>query len=206
MSDAHLSTTELVRWRDDGEGDRDRIVGHLAVCALCRRAAAELERERPADAAPARFDPKEFVAAGYRAGSRPPPRATLRLAYVAAAAVVVLAAVLLPSWLRDRSDSALRGGDASLVLVAPVAATIAAQDVVFEWKAERAVDRFRITIVAIDAPGTPLIDREVSGTRYTPTEEERARLRPGQALHWFVEYRDAGGVVATSPAARFTVR
>lgn len=51
MADAHLSSAELVAWRDAGTGDRDRIVTHLAACAACRHAAAELERERPAESA-----------------------------------------------------------------------------------------------------------------------------------------------------------
>jgi hypothetical protein len=207
VSDAHLSTSELVRWRDAGVGDRGRIVAHLATCAVCRHAAAELERNSPAESVPARFDPKDYVQAGYRAGARTPQtRSTVRLAYLAAAAVILLAAAILPLWLRDRSDSALRGGAAAVVLVRPVDATVAVQDLVFEWKAEPGADRFHLTIVAIDEPGKPLIDREVSGNQYTPTDEERARLRPGRALHWFVEYRDPGGGTGTSPAARFTLR
>jgi hypothetical protein len=207
MSDAHLSTTELVRWRDDGAGDRDRIVGHLAVCAVCRHAAAELEQERPADVAPSRFDPKEFVPAGYRAGARPAaPKTFTRLVYVAAAAVVVMAAVLVPAWLRDRADSTVRGGDTAVVLVRPVDATVALSDLAFEWKAEPGFERFRLTVVAVADPGKPVIDREVTATRYVPTDDERRRLSSGQSLHWFVEYRNAAGVVGTSPSARFTLR
>jgi hypothetical protein len=207
MSDAHLSTSELVRWRDDGVGDRDRIVAHLAACAACRRAAAELERERPADGEPTRFDPQEFVAAGYQPASRGRvPQTGRRLVYLAAAAAVLLAAVLIPSWLRDRADSAVRGGESPVVLVRPVDSTVPVRDLTFEWKTDRGADRFRLTVVAIDAPARPLIDREVTGTQYVPADDERRQLPQGQPLHWFIEYRDASGVIGTSPAARFTLR
>src|SRR5687768_47398 len=102
MSELHLSQSELAGWRDRGEGDRDRIVGHLAACAACRHAAAELERERPLDAGvqPEHFRSRDFVAAGLRAsghltqGSYVPRR----LAYLAAAASLVLAAFIVPVW------------------------------------------------------------------------------------------------------------
>jgi hypothetical protein len=206
MADAHLSASELTRWRDHGEGDRDRIVGHLALCAACRHAAAELERHRPVDGA-SQFEPRDFVAQGYRAGS-PAARsgATRRLVYVAAAAVILLGAVLVPSWWRERSDSALRGGETAVTLVGPVETTVSAQDLAFEWRAESGVDRLRLHVVAIDDPATPLIDRDVNGTRYEPAADERSRLRPGTELHWFIEYRDGGTATGTSPAARFRVR
>lgn len=207
MSDPHLSTTELVRWRDEGAGDRDRIVAHIAACAACRRAAADLERERPAGGAATRFKAEDFVAAGYRTGSaghRSPWRS--RAVSLAAAAAILLAVIAVPSLLRDRSNATLRGGDARVVLVGPVDAEIPAQDLAFEWRAEPGVDRIRLTVIAVDQPGTPLIDREVSGSRYAPTDEERARLRTGRPLHWFLEYRDTGGATGTSPSARFSLR
>jgi hypothetical protein len=208
MADPHLSPSELTRWRDEGAGDRDRIVGHLATCAVCRHLAADLERERPPEDAAARFHPQDFVPEGYRVGSRRMPGSALprRLAYLAAAAAIVLAAVYLPPWLRDRSTSSLRGGDAPVVLVRPVDSTVPSQDLAFEWTAASGLDRLRLHVVAIDDPATPLIDREVSGTRYEPTADERRRLQPGKELHWFVEYRGGGTAAGTSPAARFRVR
>ena len=207
MADVHLSSSELMRWRDEGAGDRDVIVAHLAFCAACRRMAADLERERPPESGPVRFQPRDFVADGYRAGSRRVlPAAATRLVYLAAAACFVLAVVFLPSWLRERSESAIRGGGAPVVLVRPVDSTVPSQDLAFEWKADPGVDRFRLHVIAIDDPGKPLIEREVSGTRYEPTQEERSRLQPGRDLHWFLEYRDGGTATGTSPAARFRLR
>jgi hypothetical protein len=207
MADAHLSHSELTRWRDQGEGDRDRIIAHLATCPACRHAAAELERERPLDGQASQLRPQDFVARGYAAGSRPGlTRTTSRLVYLAAAAVIVLAAVLAPSWWRARSDSALRGDATTVTLIGPVDATVSAPDLTFEWSAAAGIDRLRLHVVAIDDPAKPLIDREVSGTRYEPTADERSHLPSGSDLHWFIEYRDAATATGTSPAARFRLR
>src|SRR5262245_48020190 len=118
MADGHLSNAELLRWRDEGAGDRARIVAHLASCPACRQLAAELERERPADTPPARFDPKEFAPAGHRAFGRRPAGA--RLAWMAAAAALLVAAVWIPARLWDRSGPTLRGGTTPVTLLRPV--------------------------------------------------------------------------------------
>jgi hypothetical protein len=207
MSDVHLSTAELLRWRDQGAGDRDRIVGHIAMCPACRRTAAELERARPADTDPVRFQPSDFAATGYDAGERRPVWFGVpRLAYLAAAAAVVLAVLVVPLWQRGQSDSAVRGRTSPVVLVRPVDATVTAQDLAFEWRASAGVDRFRLIVTATDDAATPIVDRDVSDTRYVPTDAERAKLQPGRQLHWFVEYHTAGTATGTSPAARFRVR
>jgi predicted anti-sigma-YlaC factor YlaD len=206
MAEAHLSDAELTRWRDHGEGDRARIVAHLALCTSCRHAAAELERHRPVDGGPSQFRPEEFVAHGYAAGSPARTRLTARLVYFAAAAAVLLGIVLVPSWWRERSDSALRGGETPVTLIGPVDTTVSAQELGFEWRAESGVDRLRLRVVAIDDPAKPLIERDVSGTRYEPAADERSRLQPGSELHWFIEYREGGTATGISPAARFRVR
>jgi hypothetical protein len=207
MSEPHFSRSDLAGWRDDGVGDRDRIVSHLAVCAACRHLAAELERDRPLDigVVPGRFRPQDFVSIGLRAGapSTSPPNVLRRLAYLAAAASLVLAAIVVPYWMRE-SETALRGAVAVVALVQPVDATVALETLTFEWKAGDIAGPLRLYVVALDDPATPLIDRDVSGSRYEPTAEERSRLRAGREYHWFVEYR--GGGAGTSPAARFRVR
>jgi hypothetical protein len=204
MADAHLSTAELQRWRDEGAGDRAHIVGHLAACPACRQTAADLERDRPADGMPERFDPRDFAPAGYRAG----PRQAVsrgRLAWMAAAAALVVGVVSVPLLLRDRPGSTLRGGADAVTLVRPVDTPVARKDVAFEWRVSSGVEVVRLTVTTLDGAAAPLIERDVSGTRYVPTDEERGRLRPGQAIHWFVDYREAGGATGTSPAARFTL-
>jgi hypothetical protein len=204
MPDAHLSTADLLRWRDDGAGDRARIVTHLASCAACRQTAAELERDRQADGGPEHFDPRDFVPTGHRAFT-PRSGSRARLAWIAAAAAVVVAALWIPTRFGDRSDSTLRGSGAPVTLVRPVGAAVNRGDVVFEWTLQTGVEAVRLTVTTLDGAATPLIERDVSGTRYAPTDEERGRLPPGQTIHWFVDYREAGGTTGTSPAARFTL-
>jgi hypothetical protein len=209
MSELHLSRSELADWRDQGLGERDHIVAHLAACAACRHVAAELERERPlaAGEAPARFRPRDFVAAGLRAGGHSAPARAMpsfRLVSLAAAASLVLAALVVPRWLTDTEEAAVRGGIAGIAPVSPVDATVAVDTLAFEWTAGATAGPQRLYVVALEDAGTPLIDRDVTGTRYAPTPEERSRLQPGREYHWFVESRGAGAGVSAS--ARFRIQ
>jgi len=210
MADAHLSRAELVGWFDDGAGDRDRIIGHLAACAACRHAAAELERDRPAEATvPLRLRPEDFVAAGLRAGrpsARGPRGARRSAVYLAAAASLLIAAIVLPAWWREPPGPALRGADAVVTPLRPVGATLDLDSLVFEWTATPAAGALRLHVVSLDDAATPLIERDVSGARYEPSADERRRFQPGRDYHWFLEYRGAGAGAGTSAAARFRVR
>jgi hypothetical protein len=209
MSESHLSRAELTVWRDRGAGDRAQIVGHLAACAACRHVAAELERERPldAEAQPERFRPRDFVPTGLQAGGRrgrvwAAPR---QFAYLAAAASLVLAVFVVPAWLRDRPDPVVRGGGAVVAPVSPVDATAAIGTLAFEWTAQASAGPLRLVVIALDDAGAPIIDRDVTGTRYAPTADERGRLRAGREYHWFVEYRGAGAGAGVSASARFRI-
>jgi hypothetical protein len=206
MSD-HLSRDELTMWRDAGAGDRARIVSHLAACAACRRTAASVEEDRPADGGPPRFDAADFLARGYRAGAQPPAsRWGGRQVWIAGAAAVVILA-LIPTW-RARFDdrSAVeRGGPAALVVVRPVDTVVSADELTFEWKGTAAGDRVRLNVVDLGNPGEPLIEHEVAGSRYDPTPEERRRFRPGHTVHWYIEVRNRASA-GPSPAASFRVR
>lgn len=203
MSDVHLSRAELEEWRDRGAGDRAQIVTHLAACVPCRALAADVERHRAVEAA-TRFDAHDFVQAGYRAGTGP-PRSMKPLRQwmwpAAAAAVVVLA--LVPLWLTrfDQSPEVMRGGAATLVLVQPSNVSVSPGDLAFEWRGTSAADRVRLNVIDLDRADAPLIDRDVSGSRYEPTSEERSRFRSGQSVHWYIQVGSE-----TSPAASFRVR
>ncbi len=119
----------------------------------------------------------------------------------AAAAVVVLA--LVPLWLTrfDQSPGVMRGGVATLVLVRPSNVSVSSADLVFEWRGPSATDRVRLNVIDLDRADAPLIDRDVTGSRYEPTPEERSRFRSSQSVHWYIQ---AGS--ETSPAASFRVR
>lgn len=205
MPDLHLSHEELTAWRDQGTGDRAHIVAHLAACAACRTVAAEVERSRPAEGPPVRFAVRDFVSRGYRArGPSAVPRSAGAWVWLTAAAVVV-ALALVPVWLaRVDGPPVTRGDAAPIALVRPVDVSVVASELTFEWTGTSTGDRVRLNVVDLEKPGDPLIEREVEGSRYVPTLEERQRFRPGQSVHWYVEA--LGGHAGTSPAARFRVR
>lgn len=209
-ADGHLSRDALIAWRDAGTGDRDRIVAHLAACEGCRREAASLERLRPADAAPARFDPADFVAQGYAAGGGGAASQSWRVrsiaAAVAAAAVLLLGALIVPGWLRGDHNAppVVRGGETRVTLTRPVGVTVPVDALIFEWRADPPPDSARLLVFDLDRPADPLLRRDVASTRYEPTTEERQRLPRGRELVWFIEYR-SGGATATTPSARFRV-
>src|SRR5687767_1960545 len=99
MSELHLSRDELIAWRDEGAGDRARIVTHLAACEACRGIAADVERNRPADQRAAPFDAADFVPHGYRtATATAATRSAKRWVWPAAAAALIVLA-LVPVWL-----------------------------------------------------------------------------------------------------------
>lgn len=209
MSERHLSVAELAAWRETGAGDRDRVIAHLAVCATCREAAADLERSRLDDAAtPLRFDPAEFVPHGYRVGAATTGTASpaRRWIWLAAAAAVVLAVVVpLRLATNDRSQEPTRGDRPTITLVRPVNVAVSADDVAFEWRGTGTDDRVRLTVVDLDRPDEPVLVQDIVGARYEPTAEERQRFSSGRELRWFVELR-SGPAIATSPTARFRIR
>jgi hypothetical protein len=119
----------------------------------------------------------------------------------------LLALALVPMWLArlDDRSTTMRGETPLLVPVHPMDVAVTPDELTFEWQGTSGTDRVRLNVVSIDRPGEPLIDREVTGSRYEPTSEERRRFQPGQSLHWYVEAR-GGTAGGTSPAARFRVR
>ena len=207
MSELHLSRDELIAWRDEGAGDRTRIVAHLAACEACRGIAADVERNRPVDEALPRFDARDFVASGYRAVATATTSRTARRWMWPAAAAALIVLALVPVWLArvDDAPDTLRGNQTALVPVRPVDdVSISADELTFEWRGASATDRVRLNVVDLDQPDQPLIEREITGSRYEPTVDERRRFRSGQSVHWYLEPRSGSG--GPSPTARFRVR
>jgi anti-sigma factor RsiW len=206
----HLTPEELRRWRDEGaEVDRQRVVTHLAECDACGARFAELVRTPSPGALPVRLRPEEFRPRGHRAFAHRQPGLmrwpALHPALAIAATLIVvagIAALLAPD--ERSSNPVVRGTTASVVLQAPVGVVTDVSAVSFEWAGE-STSGYRLRVFDLSAPATPLIDRDVTGLGYDPTQEERARLRPGGTYHWFVEYQTAAGTATVSPAATFAV-
>jgi anti-sigma factor RsiW len=111
----HLSRDELIQWRDRGNAaDRERITSHLATCASCAAAYAELIRTAPATQMPIRFNPEEFVARGYAVRRDPPQNAWPAFVTswkVWASAFSAAMAVLLVVLVAPRFDSGVTPGE-----------------------------------------------------------------------------------------------
>ncbi|HEY7445405.1 MAG TPA: hypothetical protein VH701_23460 [Vicinamibacterales bacterium] len=111
----HLMRDELIQWRDHGNAaDRDRITSHLATCASCAAAYAELIRTAPATEMPTRFNPEEFVKRGYAVRRDPSPSAWPAFVTswkVWASAFSAAMAVLLVVLVAPRFDSAVTPGE-----------------------------------------------------------------------------------------------
>lgn len=194
----HFTDVELQRWRDNGpEGDRDRVVRHVAECAACaRRYAAAI---RTHDAVEPDPDVADFVAAGRRLGSRAAPvwRRPWALSLGAAAAVAI--AIVAPRFASHEEGSpasVLRGG--AVQALTPSGETSAA-DLRFGWSSGVSTGRFRIDIG--DANG-PIASSEAASSPWVPPAEIRARLRGGVTYWWQVAALDDRGSIVTSSARR----
>lgn len=202
----HLTRDELLAWRDaPADGERARIVGHLASCDECGAAYAELIRTRPADAAPARFDERAFAERGYAAARpSPPPAPWLRprvLVPLAAAAAVILA-LALPARDEERpADDADAVRGSKLETIAPDGRISGPLE--FRWMTP--FDRVRYVLNVTDANGNPVATRETRTGRLDADAALDAILQRGVTYRWTVTAVDeAGEVIATTPPRTFT--
>ena len=204
----HLGRDEMLRWRDEGgEGERSRVLGHLAACDTCRREYADLVR----DAEPsgeAESLATEAVAAGMDAYPSAHPRAARNRSVVwaasgLAAAVLVGSALILitpPPHGDPPNEDLLRGEE--IRIVAP-AGTVSGP-IAFQWSSPLRSTRFRVWVH--DAGGAVVHSAISTEERLQPPPEVQSRLRPGQAYKWEVEAFDAAGErIARSREQDFTL-
>ncbi|MBI1874086.1 MAG: hypothetical protein HYS05_09385 [Acidobacteria bacterium] len=203
----HLTRDELIQWRDEGAAaDRDRVVGHLAVCDECGARYAEIIRTRPVEHAAVVLRPADFVARGYKAYAGPArrpegPASWLRdwrpLTVAAAGIVVVGVAIFGPSAWRhvqplesDVERATIRGG--SLVAVMPAGRLTAAPSA-FEWHSPIEAARYRVDV--FDPRQQLILSMRATGDRLVLTSELRDRLTPGTRYAWKVIALDEAGTV-----------
>jgi hypothetical protein len=206
----HLTRAELESWhRTAIEAERDRIVGHLAVCDACAATYAAIVRAH-VDEAPSHFDTRDFREAGYGAlAPAPRRRFVLRpgLLVPLAAAAAILLAIWVPSSRRadhsgQRPPQVMRGAGTPQTL-APSGDVEGAIE--FRWTAAPGADRYAIEVK--DQTGRRVFYRETRDERLTSDPEIAAILSRGGSFTWTVATLDgAGEILAQSTPRSFTHR
>jgi hypothetical protein len=207
----HLTRAELESWhRTAIEADRDRIVGHLAVCDACAATYAAIVRAH-VDEEPSHFDTRDFREAGYGALAPAPRRRFFfrpGLLVPLAAAAAILLAIWVPS-LRPADDSdetpsrVLRGA-ATPQAIAPSGDVEGAIE--FRWTAAAGADRYAIEVK--DHTGRRVFYRETRDERLAAADAALlAALARGGSFTWTVATLDgAGEILAQSTPRSFTRR
>jgi hypothetical protein len=201
----HLSLEELERWwREGPETERDRIVGHLAVCDDCGARYGRIVDAQPVAASPAPETKRDLAASAFRVYPR--PRRGLRtllsplaLAGVAAAAVLLIAIGV--ATLRPTSDpGGIRG--TSLQPLSPIGQ--ARPPVEFRWESPVRASRYRLEVT--DAEGRSLFVL-FSERESLPLPRERLEeLEPGREYSWeVVALGPSGEEIMKAPRRSFSV-
>jgi hypothetical protein len=202
----HLTRDQLLAWRDaPSPASREMIIGHLAACDECAAIYAELIRIRSVEQPPERFDPRDFVEAGYAAARPPVPLVAFRprLWVPLAAAAAVVLAVLLPL-MRPATDAVvptdtLRSG--AVEALAPAGPT--AGVIEFRWTSPAAADRYAVEVK--DPAGQRIFYRETREAQLAGDAVLVAALQPGMRYTWTVTALDATGeTLSQSPPREFT--
>ena len=196
----HLTRDELERWWAQGRApDRDRIIGHLAVCDECvalYRTALDSRPVKERTVTPA----ADVVKLGYRAykSDRPPLLEFLRrpsgyAAVAGLAAALVLLAVLVPARLRDQAalniqdDPGVRG--AGVQLLSPAGPSEGPLE--FQWTSSVRAATFRVDV--LDTNRQPLFTAIVAEERLKMPDQLRRQLTAGVPYSWRVTALDVRG-------------
>jgi hypothetical protein len=202
----HLSREELKRWWEEGPAEeRERIVGHLAVCDECGALYGGLidgwELDNPKPATESR---PELAARGYRA-YRPRGSGVLSLppllwGAAAAALLVALGVLTLRAPGLGDDPGAIRG--ASLQPLSPIGRVDPPFD--FRWESPVRAFRYRIEIVDAERRSRIVLYSEVESIALSPDRLEE--LEPGMEYAWFVVALDESGEeIMRAPLRLFSV-
>lgn len=202
---AHLTREAMIAWRDaPSEASRADVVAHLASCAACAAAYAELVRTAPASDPPRVFDPETFKARGLAAhstGQRPPFRLARWVLVPAGTVAIALVALLFVR--PDSGEIPVTRGSTALHAIGPVG-TVATPST-FTWDAPADADLFRLEIT--DASGAVVHEARVRGRSYTLPADAAARLTRGVEYRWTISRIDSRGeTLDVSPPAVFRIQ
>jgi hypothetical protein len=200
----HLSREELRLWAArESPADRERIVGHLAICDECVVLLGEVMDERPvalSSTSPAASP--ELITRGYDAYRRTPStvRPIGRWAPLAAAAAIVVAVTATIVWQRSGappipSSNEIRGSD-----IQPLSPSgTVDQPLIFRWASPVAATTFLLEIA--DEGGRLVHAERVPREEAPASAALLARLKPGTRYTWTVVALDARGepILRSSP-------
>ena len=194
MSDGgHLTRDDLRRWHEDGNSaDRERVVGHLAVCDACGTLYGEVLDEPPLDRLPAASP--DMLAAGYGAyrlsplaRARAMPWRTPWIAAVGVAATLVVAVVMYrrETPLVPPEEQTVRG--MAIRALAPAGAV--QRPFSFQWSSVPNAATYEVLVRNLR--GDMIWSTEVATTRVDAPDDLENRLRPGEEHSWQVTALDA---------------
>ncbi|MGH9318405.1 MAG: hypothetical protein ACRD3V_00720 [Vicinamibacteria bacterium] len=204
----HLSREDLERWWLDGApGERDRIVGHLAVCDECGGLFGALIDAQPVAAASRPEARPDLAARAYRAYRRPRrsfrsswSTPTLVVSAVAAVLLVGLGVVALraPGPLDD--PGGIRG--TSLQPLTPIGRVDPPFE--FRWASPLHAASYRVEVR--DAERRPLFVLFSEGEAVALPPERLLGLTPGEEYWWEVVALGPGGEeIMRAPRRAFSV-
>jgi hypothetical protein len=200
----HLTRDELRRWLERGDAaDRERVVGHLAVCDDCGRLYGEVLEAADSPVMPPSAVNFDALARKGHAALPSTGWWTGRRIVLAAAAAIVAAVLTGPAILRWQGADPpedIRG--MGIQVIAPVGP--ADPPIEFRWTSAFAAPKYRVEL--LDASDRVIATATVTRERASWSELTANPPAPGAAYRWRVTaLDDADASIASSGTAAFTV-
>jgi hypothetical protein len=181
----HLSREELERWWAEGRPEeRERVVGHLAVCDDCGALYGDIIDARDLATTKLTAEPPPGLAARAYRAYRPRRSGLSSLPFVwgaaAAALLVALGIVALRAPAPPGDPGGIRG--TSLLPLSPIGRVD--PPVEFKWESPVRASRYRIEVE--DAEGRPWFVLFSEGESAALPRERLEELEPGKEYWWEV--------------------